>query len=58
MLEKIKFNERDTLYILGDIIDRGTENVKMIEYVMNTSNIYLLMGNHEDFLVNSFKTTI
>ena len=38
MLDKIKFSDTDDLYILGDIIDRGPENIKMIEKVFSNSN--------------------
>ena len=51
MLEKINFSEKDTLYILGDIIDRGPEPIKMIQYVMKHKNIILLKGNHEAMML-------
>lgn len=48
MLKKIKFSKNDILYILGDIVDRGPDSVKMIEYVKNTcENIKMIKGNHE-----------
>lgn len=54
MLDKIKFSETDNLYILGDIIDRGPENIKMIEKVFSTPNIHMIMGNHEQMALNYF----
>lgn len=54
MLKKIQFTDNDTMYILGDIIDRGTENVKMIEYVMTHENVHMILGNHEDFLIKAY----
>ena len=54
MLEKIKFTENDTMYILGDIIDRGNENVKMIEYVMAHENVHMIVGNHEDLCIHAY----
>ena len=30
MLEKINFNENDMLYILGDIVDRGPDGIKIL----------------------------
>ena len=30
MLEKIKFNNEDTLYVLGDIVDRGDDGIKIL----------------------------
>ena len=32
MLEKIKFNQEDTLYLLGDLVDRGPEPVKILHH--------------------------
>ena len=29
MLEKINFSDNDTLYILGDIVDRGPDGIKI-----------------------------
>lgn len=47
MLEKIAFSEDDTLYILGDVIDRGPEPVKVLQDMSLRDNVFLLMGNHE-----------
>jgi serine/threonine protein phosphatase 1 len=51
MLTEINFNENDTLYILGDIIDRGTEVLRLIRYIMASDNIRLICGNHENMMV-------
>lgn len=54
LLEKINFSEKDTLYILGDIVDGMKENAKDIEifkYIMKRPNIKMLIGNHEDELL-------
>ena len=53
MLEKINFSNDDTLYIIGDIIDRGYDIVKLIRYVRSHSNIIMLKGNHEDMAVEA-----
>lgn len=52
---KIKFNpNNDHLYILGDIIDRGHDSLKMIELVrqlvVDKKCCTLIKGNHELFL--------
>lgn len=31
MLEKIDFKESDTLYILGDIVDRGSQSIQILQ---------------------------
>ena len=47
MLEKIKFNDNDILYVIGDVIDRGPEPIKTLLHIMKAKNIVLLAGNHE-----------
>lgn len=47
MLVKINFSHHDQLYILGDVLDKGTENLCLFEFVYNTENICLIKGNHE-----------
>lgn len=55
MLKKIDFLETDTLYILGDILDRGPDSIKIIDYIRKpeNNNIHLLLGNHELLFIMS-----
>ena len=48
MLEKIDFSENDTLYILGDVVDRGPDGVKILLDLTERINVILLRGNHDD----------
>ena len=54
MLNKIELSDNDTLYILGDVIDRGLESFKILDYVMQHDNIILLFGNHEDMMIEFY----
>ncbi len=47
LLQKINFSENDTLYVLGDVVDRGAEPVKVLRYMMTRKNIIPIIGNHE-----------
>ena len=47
MLEKIQFSDEDTLYIIGDVIDRGPDGIKLLQEIMHTPNMVMLLGNHE-----------
>ena len=47
MLQKIAFSEDDTLYILGDIVDRGESPMRILYDMSMRANIIPLMGNHE-----------
>ena len=43
MLEKINFSSNDALYILGDIIDRGEDGIKILHDVMGRKNIFPIL---------------
>lgn len=47
MLKLIRFSDEDELFVLGDVVDRGPEPIKLIQDMMLRSNIYPLMGNHD-----------
>lgn len=37
----------DILILVGDVIDRGAENVEMVEYATCTPGVHCVLGNHE-----------
>ncbi len=47
MLEKIGFSDEDTLYILGDVCDRGEDGIKILQDMMTRPNVIPLLGNHD-----------
>lgn len=55
MLEQISFRKEDVLYILGDVIDRGPEGIKILQLIMKTENINMILGNHEYMFIQYFK---
>ena len=56
ILEKIKFDsEKDLLYILGDIFDRGPKPLEVLEYIVTHKNIELILGNHEQMFMNAYE---
>ena len=48
MLDKISFSDNDTLYLLGDMSDRGPDGIKLLQDVMNRPNVIPFLGNHEE----------
>ncbi|MCR4660492.1 MAG: metallophosphoesterase, partial [Clostridia bacterium] len=55
------FNENDTLYILGDLADRGNDGIKIFLDVMNRPNVISLIGNHDwvlSVLVGRYDTLV
>jgi len=55
MLKTIKFCDEDTVYIIGDIVDRGNGSIELLKYCMCKSNIILIRGNHEQMMVDAIK---
>lgn len=53
MLERIQFSENDTLYIIGDVIDRYPGGIEILKEVMAASNIIMLLGNHEQMCLDT-----
>ena len=53
LLKKVDFSNDDYLFLLGDVIDRGSDSIGLIKYIMNKPNIKLIRGNHEQMLLNS-----
>ncbi|MBE6656850.1 MAG: fructose-bisphosphatase class III [Ruminococcaceae bacterium] len=47
MLEKIAFSEDDTLYVLGDVLDRGPKPTELLYDMSLRANVIPLLGNHE-----------
>ena len=50
MLQQIDFSQYDTLWILGDVCDRGNESVALLQEIMAHANMHMIMGNHDVWL--------
>ncbi|HBA88849.1 MAG TPA: serine/threonine protein phosphatase [Geobacter sp.] len=55
--EALRLEKNDTLYLLGDYIDRGPDSKGVLDYLMQLSetgfDIRPLLGNHEEMLLQS-----
>ena len=47
LIDKIKLKDADTLYVLGDVLDRGPHPIKTLRRLMEMPNAICLVGNHE-----------
>ena len=47
VMEQINLQPEDTLYILGDVIDRHPDGIRILRRIMDKPNIKMLLGNHE-----------
>lgn len=53
ILKKIKFSDCDELYILGDVIDRNPDGIRILKQIMQANNMHMLMGNHEHMMLHA-----
>lgn len=56
IMEQIKFKDTDTLYILGDVIDRYPDGIRILRKLMKMNNVKMLLGNHEFMMLKALKT--
>ncbi len=47
LLNKINLKDSDTLYVIGDILDRGPNPIKTLLKLMEMPNAVCIVGNHE-----------
>ena len=49
LLETIEFDpQQDTIYLVGDLVNRGPKSLETIEYIMqNRDSIFPILGNHD-----------
>lgn len=55
LLEKINLRDIDTLYVLGDVIDRGKGGIKILQDMMMRFNVIPILGNHEYMAIHCMK---
>lgn len=55
MLDVIEFGDEDTLFILGDVINRGKHGIALLTFIKDKSNMVLIRGNHEQMLIDAFR---
>jgi len=60
LLEKVGLAKEDQLFILGDLINRGSRSSEVVDYVLQLLvegyQIHTLRGNHEEILLHIAKT--
>jgi len=53
ILKQINLQSEDTLYILGDVVDRFPDGIRILRRIMKMSNVKMLLGNHEWMMFES-----
>lgn len=57
VMKQINLKPDDTLYVLGDVIDRRKDGIRILRKLMNMENAKMLLGNHEYMLLNALDRT-
>lgn len=54
LLRQLDLRDSDTLYILGDVIDRGPDSTGLLLDIMERPNVELFLGNHELMMLDHY----
>ncbi|MEM9917134.1 MAG: metallophosphoesterase family protein [Bacteroidota bacterium] len=61
LLDKIAFSTSDTLYLLGDFIDRGPDSKGVIDLIFQLQQqgylVHSLRGNHDQMMLDALKSS-
>lgn len=52
MLSKVGFSDDDFCFVLGDVIDRGEDGMKILKWMMSQPNMELILGNNEAMMLS------
>ena len=55
ILQQIQLQPEDTLYVLGDVIDRHGDGVRILRQLMAMPNAKVLLGNHEYMMLQALQ---
>jgi hypothetical protein len=44
------------IILVGDLVDRGLDSRKVVEWAMNTPDVLTLKGNHEAMMIEAYET--
>lgn len=53
IMKQINLQPEDTLYILGDVVDRYKDGIGILKQIMKMPNVKMLIGNHEYMMLNA-----
>lgn len=59
LLEQLKIKKTDQIFLLGDLIDKGKESKKVVDYTLKMQALgyqfYVLKGNHEKSFLTAYE---
>ena len=55
IFDALPLREEDSLFVLGDVVDRGPEPMSILLDMMERPNVFPLLGNHEMMALTCLK---
>lgn len=55
LIAAIGLTSSDTLYVIGDCVNKGPNSRGVIRHIMQRNNIFALRGNHEQLMLNAYR---
>ena len=55
LLDKLKFGGGDRMYVLGDIVGKGAESIRLAKLLFSLDGVFCLAGNHEYDMLKRFR---
>lgn len=56
VMNQIQLTHEDTLYVLGDVIDRHAHGLLILRRLMKMENVRMILGNHEYMMLQAIGT--
>jgi len=60
LVEKLELTRKDQLFLLGDYINRGPDNMGVLDFILELMErgykVWPLRGNHEEMLISAHRT--
>ena len=53
VMRQINLRKEDHLYVLGDVIDRYPDGLRILRNLLKRSNVTVLLGNHEHMMLEA-----
>ena len=57
VMKQIGLQPDDTLYVLGDVIDRYDDGIRILRRLMTMPNVRMIRGNHEQMMLDAIGTS-
>ena len=53
IMKQIDLRPEDTLYVLGDVVDRHPGGIRILRRIMAMPNAKMILGNHEYMMLRA-----